>query len=213
MPLEQAMRTQRAVRRLKADPVDDDVLLRVLELALKAPTSSDGQRWSFVVVRDPKQKARLGRLYRSTWRLYFPLARWAARSDERALRNMEPGRLQAENFEDIPVLVFPCYRRTLKEHPVGGPAISVSSFYGSVYPAVQNLLLACRSLGLGASIQTLPLWFVPGVRMILRLPRSVHPVCVVPIGWAEGRYGPTRRVPVEEVVHVDAYGNRPFRGR
>ena len=107
---------------------------------------------------------------------------------------------------------MPCYRRNLKHHPVGWPQISVSSFYGSVFPAVQNLLLSCRAVGLGASIQTLPLWIVPIARRIIGLPRHMVPVCIIPIGWARGRYGPTTRRPIGEVVHVDRYGNRPFLG-
>jgi nitroreductase len=86
----------------------------------------------------------------------------------------------------------------------------VSSFYGSVFPAVQNLLLGCRAVGLGASIQTLPIWHIPTARRILELPRKVNPVCIIPIGWPVGRYGPTTRRPVGEVVHLDRYGNRPF---
>jgi nitroreductase len=70
MPLEEAMRTQRAIRRLKPDPVDDAVLLHLIELALKAPTGSNAQNWEFIVVKDPAVKARLARLDRMAWSLY-----------------------------------------------------------------------------------------------------------------------------------------------
>lgn len=211
MPLQEAMRTQRAVRRLHTDPVDMDLLLSLLELSLRAPTSSDTQDWTYLVVADREQKRRLGRLYRVLFRTFDPIVRRQARGDEQALRNMAPGRWQAEHFEDLPMLVIPCYRRGLKHRPVGHPQISVSSFYGSVYPAVQNLLLECRAVGLGASLQTLPIWLVPAARRILGLPRDVVPVCVIPVGWARGRYGPTTRRPIGEVVHLDRYGNQPFR--
>ena len=213
MPLQEAMRTQRAVRRLWTEPVSHDVLLPLLELSLKAPTSSNTQDWSYVVVEDREQKARLARLHRSLYRLYNPIVERMTRGDEKALRQIRPGQWQAEHFEDIPVLVIPCYRRNLKHRPVGRPQISVSSFYGSVYPAVQNLLLGCRAVGLGASIQTLPIWYVPAARRILGLPRSMNPVCIIPIGWARGRYGPTTRRPIGEVVHLDRYGNQPFVAR
>lgn len=213
MPLEEAMRTQRAVRRLHLRPVDHDVLLPLLELSLKAPTSSNTQDWSYLVVEDRAQKERLARLYRVLFRTFDPIVEWMARDDEHALRQMRPGQWQARHFEDLPTLVIPCYRRGLKHRPVGRPQISVSSFYGSVFPAVQNLLLACRAVGLGASIQTLPLWLVPVARRILGLPRGVVPVCVIPIGWAKGRYGPTTRRPIGEVVHLDTYGNQPFLDR
>lgn len=209
-PMAPAMRTQRAVRRLHLDPVAMEVLLPLLELSLKAPTSSNTQDWSYVVVSDPAQKARLARLYRQLFRRFDPIVERMARGDEQELRNMRPGQWQAEHFHELPVFVIPCYRRNLKHHPVGWPQISVASFYGSVFPAVQNLLLLCRAAGLGASIQTLPLWNVRAARRILGLPRDVNPVCIIPIGWAKGRYGPTTRRPIGEVVHVDHYGHRPF---
>lgn len=210
MPMVEAMETQRAVRRLKTDPVPDEILLRLLELSLKAPTSSNTQDWSYVVVKDRDQKRRLARLYRVLYRVFNPITEKLAARDETALRNIRPGQWQAEHFEEIPVFVVPCYRRGLMHRSVGWPQISVSSFYGSVYPAVQNLLLGCRAVGLGASIQTLPIWLVPVAKRVLGLPFNVNPVCIIPIGWAEGRYGPTRRRPIGEVVHVDRYGNRPF---
>lgn len=210
MPMDEAMQTQRAVRRLHTDPVPEDLLLRLLELSLKAPTSSNTQDWSYIVVKDRAQKARLARLYRVLYRVFNPIVERVVAGDEKAQRQIRPGQWQAENFEDIPVFVIPCYKRTLKHSPVGRPQISVSSFYGSVYPAVQNLLLGCRAVGLGASIQTLPIWLVPVAKRILGLPWNVNPVCIIPIGWAKGNYGPTKREPIGEVVHVDRYGNRPF---
>jgi nitroreductase len=210
MPMEEAMRTQRAVRRLHTEPVSHDVLLPLLELSLKAPTSSNTQDWLYMVVEDRGQKARIARLYRVLYRAFNPIVQRMARGDERELRNMRPGQWQAENFEDIPVFVIPCYRRNMKHRPVGWPQISVASYYGSVFPAVQNLLLGCRAVGLGASLQTLPIWCVPAARRILGLPRTVNPVCIIPIGWAEGRYGPTKRLPIGEVVHLDHFGNQPF---
>ncbi len=211
MPLVDAMRTQRAVRRLHTDPVDLDLVYELLELSLKAPTSSNTQDWIYVVVTGREQKERLGRLYRPLFRTFEPIARRTARTDQER-RAMAPGAWQAEHFADIPVFVIPCYRTSLKHRSTGWPQISVSSFYGSVYPAVQNLLLACRAVGLGASLQTLPIWLIPIASRILGLPRNLRPVCVVPIGWAKGRYGPTTRRPIDEVVHIDQYGNQPRRG-
>ncbi len=205
------MRTQRAVRRLHLEPVSHEVLLPLLELSLKAPTSSDSQDWHYLVVEDRAQKAKLAKVYRRLYRLFNPIVMRQARGDEKQLRAIAPGQWQAEHFEDLPVLVIPCYRRGLKHRPTGHPQIAVASFYGSVYPAVQNLLLACRAVGLGASLQTLPIWWVPAVRKILGLPRGITPVCIIPIGWAKGRYGPTVRRPIGEVVHLDRYGNQPFR--
>lgn len=210
MPMVDAMRTQRAVRKLHLEPVSHDVLLPLLELSLKAPTSSNTQDWMYVVVEDRAQKEAIGKLWNRLYRFVNPIAVKQAKGDPKELRNMAPGQWQAEHFADLPVFVIPCYKRNLKHSPTGWPQIKVASFYGSVYPAVQNLLLGCRAVGLGASLQTLPIWWVPSARKILGLPRNTVPVCIIPIGWAKGNYGPTTRRPIGEVVHLDRYGNRPF---
>lgn len=210
MPLAEAMRSQRAIRRLHFEPVDTEVLREVLALALKAPTSSNSQDWAFLVVTDEQQKHRLVRSYQRMFRLFGWFARRDA-TDEAMRRQLKVAEWQNEHYPELPALVVACYRRNMRHRPVGWPQITVSSFYGSVYPAVQNLLLACRAVGLGASLQTLPVWLVPRVRRVLGLPRAMVPVCIIPIGWARGKYGPTRRPAIEEVVHVDRFGNQPWR--
>jgi len=87
----------------------------------------------------------------------------------------------------------------------------VTSYYGSIFPAVQNLLLAARALGLGAALTTLPVWSSWMARRTLGLPWNVSPIAAVPLGWPQGRYGPTIRRPVDEVTHLDRYG-KPFGG-
>ncbi|MFT4571119.1 MAG: nitroreductase [Hyphomicrobiaceae bacterium] len=167
MSLEDAMRTQRAIRRLKPDPVDDRLLLHLIELALKAPTGSNAQNWEFIVVKNPAVKAKLGGLNRKAWNIYGPL-----------------GRRMAERSGDAAML--------------------------RIFPSVQNLLLAARAAGLGAALITLPLWSRFLARRALGLPWNVTPCAVVPMGWPIGKYGPTTRRPVGEIVSLDRYGNRPF---
>jgi nitroreductase len=207
MPLVEAMETQRAVRRLKPDPVDDETVLRVIELATKAPTGSNRQGWEFVVVRDPDVKHQLARLNRQAWSVYRRLGRKQVRTDA-TQRMVDAVQWQADHFEEVPVVVVACLHGRA---PVFGPPIVASSFYGSAYPAVQNLLLAARAVGLGATLTTFPLWSTTLARRTLGLPSKVTPVAVVPMGWPHGRYGPTTRKPVADVVHLDRYGNRPFR--
>jgi nitroreductase len=209
MPLEEAMRTQRAVRRLRPDPVDDALVLRLIELACKAPSGSNQQNWEFVVVKDRAVKERLGQLNRRAWRLYGGLGRRLYRADPAMLRIIDAVQWQADHFADIPVLVVAC----LRGPRVPWPPIAASSYYGSIYPAVQNLLLAARAAGLGAALITLPLWSATLARRALGLPWRVTPCAIVPLGWPRGRYGPTTRRPVGEVVHVDRFGHQPFRGR
>ena len=208
MTLEEAMRTQRAIRRLKPDPVDDALVLKCIELALKAPTGSNAQNWEFVVVKDREVKAKLARLNRTAWAAYGGIGRWMARrqGDDKMLRIIDAVQWQADHFEDIPVLVVACLNAWIPPWP----SVASGSLYGSIYPSVQNLSLAARAAGLGAALITLPLWSRTLARWALGLPWNVSPVAVVPMGWPTGRYGPTTRKPVEEVVSLDRYGNRAF---
>jgi nitroreductase len=209
MTLEDAMRTQRAIRRLTTDPVDDALVLHVIELALKAPTGSNAQNWEFIVVKDPAVKARLARLNRQAWRLYGGLGkRMAERAgDGTMLRIIKAVQWQADHFEEVPVIVVACLKTVIPPWP----PLAAASLYGSIFPSVQNLLLAARAAGLGAALITLPLWSRFLARRALGIPWNVAPCAVVPMGWPRGKYGPTTRRPVAEVVSLDRYGNRAFR--
>ena len=110
MPLEQAMRTQRALRRLRPDPVDDALVLRLIELALKAPTSRNAQHWEFMLVKDRTVKARLAHLYRMAWGLYGRLGRRLTATDAKMQRQLNAVQWQVEHVEEIPVLVVACLR-------------------------------------------------------------------------------------------------------
>ena len=216
MPLLDAMMTQRAVRRVLPDPVDDAVVLKCIELALQAPTGANGQNWEFIVVKDDRIKKKLAKRYRQVWSIYYRamIKRVAAR-DESMAKIARAVQWQVDHFTDIPVLVVACLRlgaRDGKLPLVPLPHAAESGYYGSIYPSVQNLLLAARAMGLGASLITLPLWSVGSARRILKLPHSVTPCCIVPLGWPRGRYGPTTRKPVAEVTHLDTYGNRAWLG-
>lgn len=208
MSLEDAMMTQRAIRRLKPDPVDDALVLRLIELALKAPTGSNAQNWEFIVVRDPEVKGKLARLNRQAWNLYGGIGRRMVQrsGDVRMGRILDAVQWQADHFEEIPVVVVACLRSVIPPWP----PVAAASAYGSIFPSVQNLLLAARAAGLGAALITLPLWSKWLARRALGLPWTISPCAVIPLGWPAGRYGPTTRRPVGEVVSLDRYGNRAF---
>lgn len=210
MSLQDAMLTQRAVRRVRPDPVDDAIILRCIELALKAPTGSNGQNWEFVVVKDPAVKERLAAQYRRAWALYGRAGKARVKGNETMTKVLRAVEWQVEHFPEIPVLAVACLRGG-KVPFAPQPAIAESSYYGSIYPSVQNLLLAARSMGLGASLITLPLWSLTVARAVLDLPVSVQPCCIVPLGWPQGRYGPTTRKPVGDVVHLDRFGAQPWK--
>jgi nitroreductase len=215
MPMLDVMMTQRAVRRVLPDPVDDAVVLKCIELALRAPTSSNGQNWEFIVVKDERIKKKLAKRYRQGWSLYYrTMIRRVAARDESMAKTARAVQWQVDHFTEIPVLVVACLRLGARDGRVPFvpmPRAVESGHYGSIYPSVQNLLLAARAMGLGACLITLPLWSVTSARRILKLPHSVTPCCIVPLGWPRGRYGPTTRKPVTEVTHLDTYGNRAWR--
>lgn len=205
MPLNEAMETQRAIRHLKPDPVDDAVVLRLIELAIRAPTGSNAQSWEFIIVRDPMTKKGLARINRQAWRLGHRIARWRARKNPTNEKIANAVQWQADHFEEAPVIVVAC----LKGFYIPFLHISTTSYFGSIFPAVQNLLLAARAANLGAVLTTLPIWNLFSARRILGLPWNVTPCAVVPLGWPRGHYGPTKRKPVREVVSFDRFGNRP----
>jgi len=208
MPLEEAVRTQRSIRRIKSDPVDDSLVLHLLELAMKAPTGSNAQNWEFIVVKDRKVVAKLGRLNRRALKIGGAIYKRiiARRMNDQMLRIEKAVQWQADHFDEIAVVVVACLKGVI---PLW-PPMATSSAYGSIYPAVQNLLLAARAAGLGAALITMPLWSKLLARRALGLPWNVTPCAVIPLGWPLGKYGPTTRRPVGELVSLDRYGNRAF---
>jgi nitroreductase len=209
MPLATAMLTQREVRRVRPDPVDDRIVLRCVELALEAPTGSNMQNWEFVVVKDEAVKAKLAAQYRVAWTLYNVVGRRVT-VDEQASKIQRSVKWQVDHFEEIPVLVVCCLRGGYRVPLLPQPPIAASSHYGSIFPSAQNLLLAARSIGLGGALITMPLLSHTVARRILKLPLNVEPCCIVALGWPRGRYGRKARKPVGTVVHLDAYGHQPW---
>src|SRR4051812_21674223 len=149
MPLADAMMTQRAIRRVLPDPVDDAVVLRCIELALRAPTGNNGQNWEFIVVKDNRVKEMLARRYRQAWKLqYRVVVRRLIARDQSMVKTARAVQWQVDHFAEIPVLVVACLRLGAREGRlpfVRMPHAAESAYYGSIYPSVQNLLLAARA--------------------------------------------------------------------
>ncbi len=213
--LYEAMRTLRAVRRLRPDPIPDEVLRRVLEAATWAPTGGNRQAWRVIVVKDPVRKQRLGELYRKiaipftkSYAERFSLLPEAERV--KAERMVRAGDYLAEHFGETPLLLVFCFNpeglavtdaKLDRMSVVGG---------GSIYPAVENLLLACRAEGLGCVLTTLLCMSEPEVREVLGIPQPWGTAAVVPIGYPLLRgHGPISRRPVEEMAFADSWGT-PF---
>ena len=195
----EAIYTQRAVREFRPDPVPDDLVCKLIESATKAPSGGNRQPWKFVVVRDPELKRRIGEYYLRSWESAYGTRNTPTSSLETRIRTSAAS--LAEHMHEAPVLILACI-----EHD--GSA-STMGRGGSIYPAVQNMLLAARRLGLGSVITSLHKRYEQGIKELLGIPENVETAALLPIGYpAEGvRYGPTKRAPVDEVTYWDRWGS------
>jgi nitroreductase len=186
--------TQRAARSFLTDEVDDALVSQILTAATHAPSAENSQPFVFIVVRDAAIRATIGAITSRIW--------------EGGARAMEADRLSPSFLRDVdqgamggiasaPVLIVVCGDTRLT-YP--------QSMDASVFPAVQNLLLAAHALGLGSTLTTMPVLAGDELSAALDLPPEVVPVAVIPIGHLAKPLGPPRRQPISEKAHRDRYG-------
>lgn len=200
----EAMFTQKAIRRLKPDPVPDELITKLLDAATKAPSGGNRQPWSFVVIREDATKQKIGEWYRDAWDgTYGKMPQEARTADEQFARMYRSAEYLAFNLAESPVFILVCAQGI----PPGLGSAASSSHYGSVYPAVQNLLLAARGLGLGASLTTLHKFHEDDVKGLLGIPENIETIALIPIGYPRGRYGPKTSRPASEVTYDERWGN------
>jgi nitroreductase len=219
--------TARSLRRLKPDPVPEPLITRILEAATRAPSAGNAQHWAFMVVRDGELRQRLGAIYRKASKMaeamYAARGRPAHLTETQYQRMMTSGEYLWEHMGEAPVILIPCLRQALiPAADLLPPAIRarhddelsyIARIRGaSIYPAVQNILLACRALGLGTTITTNHIRCEQDVRDLLGLPDEVDTFAMMPIGWPIDRFGPLSRRPLSEVAHADGWG-KPWPGR
>ena len=210
-----AMSSCRAVRRLRPDPVPEDVIERVLQAAAWAPTGGNNQPWRIIAVRDPAAKQALGKLYQPVWANYAAASRRAiAKLDEARRggveRTLAAGDYLAEHFGQTPLVAVFCFNpRNMAITDAGLDRPSVVGG-GSVYPAVQNLLLACRAEGLGCVLTTLLCMKEAEVKQLLEIPDDWFTCAAVPIGYPVLRgHGPLSRRPLQALVYTDRWKQSP----
>jgi nitroreductase len=198
MDLFEAIGTQRAMRRLKPDPISDEELWTILDAAVKAPSGGNRQPWNFIVIRDPETKRKIAEHYLDGWnRIYGPFREFAL-ADPATARTYRSADHLARHLAEVPVLVLATVQRN---------AIAPGSPPGaSIYPAVQNLMLAARALGLGTTLTTLHQEHEAEVKRLLGIPDEVETMALIPIGRPRGRFGPPSRLPVEQVTYWDRWG-------
>lgn len=213
LPLYEAMRTLRAVRRLRPDPIPDEVLRRVLDAACQAPSGGNLQPFRILVVRDRAKLTQLARIYRGAWYAYVALHRsqTEAASDQRKSedeRMFSSGNYLADHFSELPALLVFCFDpRQMAITDAALPRVSVVGG-ASIYPAVQNALLACRAEGLGCVLTTLLCQSEDEVRKLLAIPEAWGTAAAIPIGYPVGRgHGPISRRPPEALAYADTWKN------
>lgn len=205
MELLDALSTTRAIRRYLPDPVGDEDLATMLFVATRAPSGSNRQPFRFLVLRDgPKAveaKALLGQAFRRGWATKRGTDGYDSGSglvdDSPKARTARAMQHFVDHFEEIPVVVLACLVRYREPNPGEG---------ASVFPAVQNLLLAARDLGYGGVITGWHSLVEDELRSLLQIPEGVAIHATIPIGRPMGHHGPVRRRPVGELVFDDAWG-------
>jgi len=210
--LYETMSTLRAVRRLRTDPIPDDVMERLLQAACWAPTGGNQQPWSVIVVTDPDKKRALQDVYKPQWERYLVgyhqrLEGQPQEQVDKALRMVSAGTYLADNLHETPAILMFCAdpsRMAITDAKldrismVGG---------GSVYPPVQNLMLACVAEGIGCTLTTLHCVEEDKVKAALEIPDGWATVAMVPIGYPVGKgHGSITRAPVSKMAYRDTFG-------
>jgi nitroreductase len=208
LSLHEAIFTTRSMRHLKSDPVPREDLEYILEAATMAPSAGNLQMWSFVVVTEAAQRQKLAAVYREVGRQYIRDGVLAdPDTDDDRHRVYSKALHNVEHLDEAPVIIVACL--TL---PCPDDAAVASGLFGSIYPAIQNLMLAARSRGLGSVLLTLateqsPIAPVehPAVREILDLPEGVESVALIPIGYPQGSWGRPWRTPWQDCSHWERW--------
>jgi len=204
MDLYDALYTTRAMRRVRPDPIPDEVVALMMDAAVRAPSGGNTQNWRWVLVTNPQVKEPLGELYRQAWdelnTTIYAGRREAAEAagDEATLRIMRSSQWLADHFAEVPLVVLPYHRND----PTGA----------SIYPAVWNLMLAARGQGIGCTMTTiLGIFKHAEVAKLLGVPidRGWTNAAAVTCGYPLGRWGLARRAPAHRIAYADRWGRAP----
>lgn len=195
--------TCRAMRRIKPDPVPEELLLKLADAGNHGPTGSNVQNVRWVIVRDAERKRLLAEQNRKHLGAYLAADRVEelphhpkAKRD----RMREAVVWQMDHMQEIPALIVACLKFSEAQADPGRAGGG-----GYVWPAVQNVLLSARALGLGAAPTTLGLRDRAAIKEILGLPETVEAYCLIPVGYPMGNFGPVTRLPVADTVHWDRW--------
>ena len=204
----ETMSTMRAMRRLKPDPVPDELINKILQAGQWAPSGGNTQPWRWLVIDDAETKARLGALYRKQAGPYLAAGKADAERAGTGVmdRIIDSAVYLAEHIGEVPVMVIPCL---LTRVPEGAGVMDTSGFYGSILPAAWSFMLALRSRGLGSAWTTLHLNYEREAAGILAIPETVTQVAMLPVAYYRGDdFKAARRQPAEKATYFNAWGQR-----
>lgn len=209
-----ALMTTRAMRHFTDEPVPDDVIESILAAAVQAPSGGNIQPYQFLVVTDPGKRAALGELYLRGWQRYAPAVakltpppRTAddARVAERSWKASDD---LAHNLAAVPALIIVLVPKISMDVADDEGTMDVGPVYASVYPAVQNVILAARAHGLGAVLTTIHRIHEADLRKVADVPDRYEIAAVLPVGHPTGRWGVARRRPAPTLTSWNTFGNR-----
>ncbi len=197
--LQDAIYNCRAMRRIKTDEVPEEMLVQLIDAANQAPSGSNSQKARWVVVRDPAVKQQLAEQNRLHAAPYIQPNLDNPASDKQK-RMLDAVVWQMDHMHEIPALIVACF-----DYPEKVEGLGIYRSAGSVWPGIQNLLLTARALGLGAAPTTLALRDQDAVRRILNLPETFAALCLIPVGYPIGKFGPVSRNPVSDIMRFDRW--------
>ena len=193
----EGIRTTRAIRRLRPDPVPRELIRKVCEAGTYAPSGGNRQPWYFIAVTERERRAWVAERYRKAFREYIAPALEAAKAPgfpEAKKRNARAALHLADHLHEAPVHLF-----------VAGWKRRGSEQAQALFPAIQNILLACRAVGLGASLTTLHTSFRAELDAWLGLPPEIPSCALLPIGWPRGKFGTPPRASVDEKLCYERF--------
>ena len=199
-----AIYSQRQITRYRPDPVPREAIEKVIDAAIRAPSGGNTQPWHFIAITDRGLIEKIGGLYRDLW-----LGAMGANPPAGENSVYGAARYLANHMPEVPAMVLVCADHTKGSAPyTPGEPIQRGRYASSVWLAIQNLFLAARSLGLGTRITTTHLREEEKIKEWLGIPEHVETVCLTPLGYPRGKFGPTDRTPAAEVSSFNRYGSR-----
>jgi len=214
MELYDALMTTRAMRRYADEPVADETIQRILTAAVQAPSGGNIQPYQFLVVTDSEVKAQIAEVYQRAHARYEPavqayVPKFADDAAERRhQRNWAATNDLATNMADVPVMILVLVPKISMAIEDAEGVLDVGPVYASVYPAVQNLMLAARSEGLGTVLTSVFRIYEDDVRQICEIPDRYEVVALLPLGVPTGNWGVAHRRPAESLTSWNRFGNK-----